>query len=239
MLVVGNIYKDEAISLAKMTEEIVPASPLTGLAPADLSLELPEGMSSYSSPLFPLDSLPTCSGTNYVWSNPVPNPNEPNSALTYYVHFGSKIDRRLRVTAALLTQILSEPAFNILRTKEQLGYIVGASMWNAPGDNDVGLRIVVQSERGPVYLEERVEAFLDHMKGVIELMTDEDFIEQKNGLERKWREVVKNLSEEVGSFWAHIDSGYLDFLRRELLLFSHSPRVHISNKSQVSKTPSF
>jgi len=227
------MYKDEAITLAKMTEEIVPASPLPGLAPADLSLELPEGMSSYNSRLFPVDNLSTCSGTNHVWSYPVPNPNEPNSALTYYVHFGSKIDRRLRVTAALLTQILSEPAFNILRTKEQLGYIVAASMWTAPGDNDVGLRIVVQSERGPVYLEERVEAFLDHMKGVIELMTDEDFVEQKNGLERQWREVVKNLSEEVGRFWAHIDSGYLDFLRRKCLLFSHCPRVHLKQTAGI------
>lgn len=165
-----------------------------------------------------------CSGTNHIWSYPVPNPNELNSALTYYVHYGPGIDRGLRVTAALLTQILSEPAFNILRTKEQLGYIVGASLWSAPGDNDAGLRIVVQSERDPVYLEERVEAFLDHMKGIIELMTDEEFIEQKNGLERKWREVPKNLFEEVNRFWAHVDSGYLDFLRRKLSLF-YSPQI--------------
>jgi insulysin len=223
MLVVGNIYKDEAITLAKMTEEIIPVSPLQGLAPVDLSLELPQGMSSYSSRVY-LVGKPSYSGTNHVWSYPVHNPNEPNSALTYYVHYGSKIDRRLRVTAALLTQIVSEPAFNILRTKEQLGYIVGAGMWAAPGDNNVGLRIVVQSERGPVYLEERVEAFLDHMKGVIELMTDEEFVEQKNGLERKWREVVKNLNEEVNVFWAHIDSGYLDFLRRKHLLVSQCLR---------------
>jgi insulysin len=195
LLVVGNIYKDEAIALAKMTEEIIPASPLPGIGPVDLSLELPEG-------------------TNHVWSSPVPNPNEPNSALTYYVHYGSKVDRHLRVVAALLTQILSEPAFDTLRTKEQLGYIVGANTWTAPGDNQSGLRIVVQSERGPVYLEGRVEAFLDHMKSVIELMTDEQFAEQKHGLERKWREVTKNLNEEVGRFWAQVDSGYLDFSRR-------------------------
>ena len=73
----------------------------------------------------------------------------------------------------------------------------------------------MQSERGPVYLEGRVEAFLDHMKGVIELMTDEEFAAQKHGLERKWREVAKNLVEEVSRFWVHIDSGYLDFSRRK------------------------
>lgn len=43
MLVVGNVYKDEAIALAKMTEEILPSSPLPGIGPVDLSLELPEG----------------------------------------------------------------------------------------------------------------------------------------------------------------------------------------------------
>ena len=214
MLVAGNVYKDEAISLAKMTEEILPSSPLPGMGPVDLSLELPEGTScslrirSSDNPRFP-------SGTNHVWSTPVPNPNEPNSALTYYVHYGSKIDRHRRVVAALLNQILSEPAFDMLRTKEQLGYIVAANTWTAPGDNDTGLRIVVQSERGPVYLEGRVESFLDHMKGVIELMTDEEFAEQKHGLEKKWREVAKNLEEEVSRFWMHIDSGYLDFSRRK------------------------
>lgn len=201
-----------------MTEEIIPASPLPGTGPLDLSLELPEGAShSWHICIGSFDNMRTCSGTNHIWSSPVPNPNEPNSALTYYVHYGSTVDLHLRVVAALLTQILSEPAFDILRTKEQLGYIVGASAWTATGDNETGLRIVVQSERGPVYLENRVEAFLDHMKSVIELMTDEQFAEQKHGLEKKLREVAKNLNEEVSRFWRQIDSGYLDFLRRKRL----------------------
>ena len=216
MLVVGNIYKDEAITLAKLTEEIIPASPLPGIGPVDLSLQLPEG-TFYCLCNCLFDNLWPRSGTNHVWTTPVPNPNEPNSALTYYVHFGSKVDRHLRVVSALLTQILSEPAFDILRTKEQLGYIVAANSWNALGDNETGLRIVVQSERSPVYLEGRVDAFLDHMTSVIEPMTDEQFAEQKNGLERKWREVAKNLNEEVNRFWAQIDSGYLDFSRSKPL----------------------
>jgi hypothetical protein len=48
MLVVGNMNKDEAITLAKMTEEIIQASPLLGVGPVDLSLELPEGVSSHA-----------------------------------------------------------------------------------------------------------------------------------------------------------------------------------------------
>lgn len=56
MLVVGNVYQDDAITLAKMTEEIIPASPLPGLGPVDLSLRLPEGMSPYSLGLCSVDS---------------------------------------------------------------------------------------------------------------------------------------------------------------------------------------
>jgi insulysin len=71
----------------------------------------------------------------------------------------------------------------------------------------------VQSERGPVYLEGRVEAFLDYMKSVIESMTEEQFAEQKLGLEKRWREVPKNLTEEVDRFWPQVESSFLDFSR--------------------------
>ncbi|KAA1469392.1 hypothetical protein DENSPDRAFT_835009 [Dentipellis sp. KUC8613] len=195
MLVQGNLYKDEAVNIAKMSEEILGGAPM---GPYDCT----------ESACFPKES------TNLVWSTPVPNPNEPNSALTYYLHLGSYNERPLRVASSLLSQIISEPAFNILRTKEQLGYIVGASLWQSNGSHEIGLRIVVQSERGPVYLEERVEAFLNHMKGVLEAMSDAEFQEQKDGLEKKRREEPKNLSEEVQRFWSQIDSGYLDFYRR-------------------------
>ncbi|KAI0053918.1 hypothetical protein FA95DRAFT_1551697 [Auriscalpium vulgare] len=194
ILVIGNMRKDEAANLAKIAEDILSASPLASTE-ADLSLLLPDGC-------------------NYVWSLPVPNRNEPNSALTYYVYYGPLTDQRLRVTAALLTQILSEPAFDVLRTKEQLGYIVNASSWPSHGASHTGLHVVIQSERGPVYLEQRVEAFLDYMKGVIGDMKEEEFLEQKNGLGRKWTEAPKNIAEEVQRYWSHIDSGYLDFLRR-------------------------
>jgi insulysin len=160
--------------------------------------------------------------SNVIWTTPAPNKNEPNSALTYYLHLGPTTSQRLRVTSALLVQILTEPAFNVLRTKEQLGYIVGCSPMVLPGAGHKGVRIIVQSQRGPGYLEERVEAFLGEMKGTIEEMSKEEFQEQKAGLTRKWTEESKNLGEELSKFWAHIDSGYLDFLRCNCRLFLHA-----------------
>ena len=153
--------------------------------------------------------------SNIVLQAPTPNPEEVNSALTYYVHTGSVLDSRQRVVASLTAQILSEPAFNILRTREQLGYIVSCTEWQLPGASERGLRVAIQSERAPAYLEERVEAFFEEMKGKILEMEDAEFQDQRDGLEKKWREKAKNMSEETNRFWPHIDSGYLDFLRRE------------------------
>lgn len=146
----------------------------------------------------------------------IPNPNQANSALTYFVRIGSIRDRRLCVIGALLSQILTEPAFNVLRTKEQLGYIVSCGYWSLPGATERGIRIVVQSERVPGYLESRVEAFLDEMKMVIEAMTLETFEEQKTGLDKKWREEEKNLAEEASVFMSQINTGLLDFYKSEL-----------------------
>jgi len=102
----------------------------------------------------------------------------------------------------------------VLRTQEQLGYIVACSQWTLPGDVHFGIRILVQSERHPTYLEERVEAFLGFMKSKLETMPEGEFLEQKTGLERKWREGAKNLIEETNRYWAHIEPGVLDFHRR-------------------------
>jgi insulysin len=196
ILVNGNLYKDEAIRIAEMAEEIFASTPISKNEILDRALILPEAC-------------------NYIWTTVAPNVNEPNSALTYYMHLGPRTSSFSRATASLLNQILSEPAYNILRTKEQLGYIVHCSMWHLSGSGVAGIRIVVQSERGPAFLEDRVDAFLDGMKAVIEEMGDEEFEEQKHGLERKLTEKVKTVGEETNIFWSHIDSGYLDFFRRQ------------------------
>jgi insulysin len=166
-------------------------------------------------------------GVESVWPVAVPNPNEPNSALTYYVHFGSLLEPRSRVTAALLIQILSEPAFNVLRTREQLGYIVSCGQWNAAGHSEVGMRVIVQSERAPAYLEERVDAFLDEIFTTLTNMPEAEFQEHKHGLEKKWTEDPKNIREECNRYWYHIDSGYFDFYRRKFIEFCPFP-IHSS-----------
>ncbi|EGO21183.1 hypothetical protein SERLADRAFT_363280 [Serpula lacrymans var. lacrymans S7.9] len=194
-LLVGNMSEEDAISLIKMTEAILDSRPL-------------------SSPVFNKALIPL-EKSNYVISKLNPNVDEPNCSITYYIHIGKRNDRRLRVTADILSQILSEPAFNILRTKEQLGYVVYCSERFLAGSAHFGLQVVVQSEKEPEFLEERVETFFEEMKGVIEEMDLDTFEEQKASLGKAWMETDKSLDEEVGRFWAQIETGHLDFCRRE------------------------
>jgi insulysin len=166
----------------------------------------------------------TSAASNHTWTSIIPNPNQANSALTYYVHFGSIVNQHLRVTSSLLTQILQEPTFNVLRTKEQLGYIVSCSGWLLAGQSEKGLRIVVQSEKRPGYLEDRVEAFLMGMQATIEEMTPEIFAEHKESLKKRWTEVEKNLTEEASRFAIHVTNGQWDFLRGN---FFFTSTVHV------------
>ncbi|KAE9396984.1 hypothetical protein BT96DRAFT_823914, partial [Gymnopus androsaceus JB14] len=112
---------------------------------------------------------------------------------------------------------LTKPAFNVLWTKEQLGYIVSCSYWHLAGDTERGIRIVVQSEKTPGYLESHVKAFLEEMKNTVEAMTLDTFEEQKSGLDKNWIEEDKSLVEEASMFMSQINMGHLDFYKSEFL----------------------
>lgn len=62
----------------------------------------------------------------------------------------------------LFSQIISEPCFTVLRTDEQLGYIVWSGLRRTNGTQ--GLRLIVQSDKHPQYVEERMDLFMKSMQ---------------------------------------------------------------------------
>lgn len=153
-------------------------------------------------------------GTEHIWKLPVPNGSNVNSSCEYYVQVGDVTDDHLRPRLSLLAQLANEPVFNILRTQEQLGYLVWSGARAATGT--MGFRILLQSERPAAYLESRVEAFLDYFKTFLENMSEEEFTTARQGLVGKKLEKPKNLHGESARYWMAIGDGYYDFLRREL-----------------------
>uniref|UniRef100_UPI00398E990D insulin-degrading enzyme isoform X2 n=1 Tax=Pristiophorus japonicus TaxID=55135 RepID=UPI00398E990D len=111
----------------------------------------------------------------------------------------------------LFCQIISEPCFNTLRTKEQLGYIVFSGPRRANGVQ--GLRFIIQSERAPSYLESRVEAFLKTMAKHIEEMAEEAFQKHVQALAIRRLDKPKKLSAECAKHWSEIISQQYNFDR--------------------------
>lgn len=202
-----------------MTARILDALPLPSEDAGELELVSDSGVSRAHFFILFLITDNTFTGCNHVWSNLVENPNEPSSSLTSYIHFGSATNPCLRVLGALLVRILSEPAFNVLRTKEQLGYVVRCDHWSFNGDATTGMRIGIQSVHYPTYLEERVEAFFVAMKTKLERLTEEEFDTYKFGLERTWMQAARNIPEETDRYWSQIENGHEDFRSSKHPLF--------------------
>ncbi|CAM4727738.1 hypothetical protein PO909_019079 [Leuciscus waleckii] len=111
----------------------------------------------------------------------------------------------------LFCQIISEPCFNTLRTKEQLGYIVFSGPRRANGVQ--GLRFIIQSEKAPHYLESRVEAFLKTMEKSVEEMGEEAFQKHIQALTIRRLDKPKKLAAECAKYWGEIISQQYNFDR--------------------------
>jgi insulysin len=150
---------------------------------------------------------------NFIHNIILTNPKETNGAVLYYLAIGNQADDQLRTRLLLVDHLLKDPTFSVLRTKEQLGYMVQSMI--RVRSSALGFVIRIQSERHPAYVERRIEAFLESYRSEITSMSFEEFSKQRKGLVHKQRQRLENLTEESSRFWHHIQSGYHDFTRRE------------------------
>lgn len=100
----GNIEAEEALKLVKIVEECLAPKPLPVFQRAQ---------SMRTQVLVP--------GVSYIHTRDVPNAENLNSAIEYYIQVGDFMDKDLRGKLNLFSQIAHEPCFDQLRTKEQLG----------------------------------------------------------------------------------------------------------------------
>jgi len=57
-------------------------------------------------------------GSHYIYEAPLKDPGNNNYAIAFYLHIGNRADRMLRSRALLLWQIMKQPVFDSLRTKD-------------------------------------------------------------------------------------------------------------------------
>lgn len=93
--------------------------------------------------------------TDVVFHRPI---NNVNSAIQVHVQLAPLVDVNVGILGLLFSQIMEDNFFDVLRTKEQLGYIVSHKSREDSGT--YGLSFLIQSTRHPSYLYSRIEAFL-------------------------------------------------------------------------------
>jgi insulysin len=90
---------------------------------------------------------------------------------------------------------IKEAAFDQLRTKEQLGYIVFSSVKRI-AQNILALSIIVQSShKDPMFLDSRIEDFLLNYRETLVSMTNEKLQIFVQALVEKLLEKPKNLDQ--------------------------------------------
>lgn len=187
----GNLYKEDALKLTDMLERTLEVRVLP-------KSQWPIARSFLFAP-----------GTNYVYKKTLGDPANVNHCIEYFLYVGEKHEDMLRPKVLLLDQILHEPAFDQLRTKEQLGYIVFSGLKSSR--TTLGFRFLIQSEKTTQYLETRIENFLSNYAETLEKMSDSDFESHKRSLIIKLLEKMKNLDQETNRLWGPISNEYYDF----------------------------
>lgn len=196
-LVHGNANTQKALELMNIVEKRLTGSySMSALLPRQLLLNR---------------ELKLENGCNYLYQ--VENNVHRSSCVELYYQCGVQ-SKESNMLLELFTQIIYEPCFNILRTKEQLGYIVFTGIRRSNGVQ--GLRIIVQSDRHPSYVDERVEDFLRKMYEYLHDMGEEEFVRHKEAVAAKHLEKPKRLSALTTQFWAEITSQQYHFDRANI-----------------------
>jgi len=198
-LVQGNLEKREALNLVDKIDKTLSFKTISAdEIPAPVkALPLP-GVFKGSSPI-----------RLYVSE---PNPSN-NNAASQIVFQCLDTSEKSHVLVELLNSIVSEPFFEDLRTKQQLGYIVSSGI-KAIG-NTRTLSFVVQSNVAPAStLTKAAWKFLEGVRSTyLEPLNEGDIGVYVKGIIDSKTEPDKRLSIEVTRNWAEISSGRLQFDR--------------------------
>ncbi|AET38766.1 metalloendopeptidase Ecym_3273 [Eremothecium cymbalariae DBVPG len=151
-------------------------------------------------------------GKTYRYETTLFDEENVNSCFEMVIQLGM-YSEDMNAKGSLLAQLINEPCFNTLRTEEQLGYVVWSSKQNTHASTN--LRILVQSESDTVYIESRVDKFLNNFADTLRSMSEQAFEKHKGALCNTLLQKFKNMREENFRFIGAIFSGDYNFLCKE------------------------
>ncbi|KDP45687.1 hypothetical protein JCGZ_17294 [Jatropha curcas] len=197
----GNLLEEEAINISNIFKSTFLVQPL------------PVNMRHEEHVL----CLPA--GSNLARDVKVKNKSETNSVVELYFQIEPETESKsikLKALIDLFDEIVEEPLFNQLRTKEQLGYVVECSP--RVTYRIYGFCFCVQSSKyNPIYLQGRIDNFISDLDKLLEGLDDTSFENYRNGLMAKLLEKDPSLQYETNRLWNQIvDKRYMfDFSQKE------------------------
>ena len=140
------------------------------------------------------------------------NETDSNSCVLNVYQVGA-VDVIDNAKLSLLQHLLREPAFNRLRTEEQLGYIVHTAL-KTSGDIIKGWLCLIQSDSfDPIHMDQRIESFLQAYRSQLVSMSEDDFATNVESVCQNLLEADKNLGEESIKHWSVISNQTYRFTR--------------------------
>lgn len=198
-LVQGNIDRSEALSIVSTVDRALGFKAIS-------SDEYPPELSPLPLPVIKKRAIPT------KIKAAEPNPSNGNAAVQVVLQSLSE-EPKEHVLMELLSAIVSEPFYDELRTKQQLGYIVSSGI-RAVGKTRYMAFIVQSSVATTDKLTTETLKYLDRVRAsLLEKLNNGDFAVYVKSLIDRKTEPDKELSQEVTRNWAEIGSGRLQFDR--------------------------
>ena len=146
-------------------------------------------------------------GTHTVLALPSFNSEDSNNAMLTYMQADLTTPTSV-ARVLLLRSLLAEPLFTELRTKQQLGYIVGVTTSSfGRGENKSirGLSFKVLSKRfSAIHCERALGKFLTEQRQIFKNYTDEDLKVRIDSIILSLNDPPKVLSDEAGEYWYEI-----------------------------------
>lgn len=132
-LITGNLSHEQALSIASRGQQTF------NLQPCNLN------------DLYKLHPFVLESNTEILYSVPVENPDEINSAVAQLYQGRLPVDHKEKVLYEVMYQMFDEPTFNTLRTKESLGYIAQFAKFSIR-DVQGGIVIIQSNQKDPQFI---------------------------------------------------------------------------------------
>eukprot|EP01080_Neovahlkampfia_damariscottae_P000884 gene884-9795_t len=193
----GNLTKNDALEIIKDVESDIfkKVSPILKCQfPDERIIELPTGKDV----LIQMKEI---------------NEENPNSSIEMVYQIGHNFDE-LNALLSIFCQIVESPFNEILRTKEQLGYLVFSR--SRHDHNVISFSIIIQSsDKDPIYIQKKCEDFLDSFVNEIKEMKKEDFEHHVKACIDQNKEKDHQLGDESSRHWNEIHYRQYKFSRRE------------------------